>query len=56
MATPMMTGLIAGLLQQNPGLTTGNILVRLENAASRRPADSVDDWGLGRIDAALLRA
>jgi subtilisin family serine protease len=56
MATPMMTGLVAGLLQQNPSLTTGNILVRLENASTRRPADTVDDWGLGRVDAALFRA
>jgi subtilisin family serine protease len=56
MATPMMTGLIANLLQQNPSLNTGQILVRLENAATRRPTDSADDWGLGRIDAALFRA
>jgi len=56
MATPMATGLIAGVLQQNRKLTTGEILIRLELAGSRRAADSVDDWGLGRIDAAKFKA
>jgi len=56
MATPMLTGLIAGLFQQNQNLTTGQILIRIENAASRRATDTVDDWGLGRLDAARFRA
>lgn len=55
MATPMMTGLVAGLLQQNPSLNTGQIVNRIEAAARRRPTDRVEDWGLGRVDAALLR-
>lgn len=56
MASPMMTGLVAGLLQENPNLNTGQILVRIENAATRRATDTVDDWGLGRIDAAKFKA
>ena len=32
------------------------MLIRIENAATRRATDTVDDWGLGRIDAAPLRA
>jgi subtilisin family serine protease len=56
MAAPMLTGLVAGLLQQDPTLNTGQVVVRVENAARRRATDTVDDWGLGRIDAALFRA
>ncbi|PSN14826.1 hypothetical protein C7271_21390, partial [filamentous cyanobacterium CCP5] len=57
MASPMVTGLVAALLQMNPNLDTGQIRNRLEIASTRRFADSVDDWGLGRIDAAqFLRA
>ena len=56
MASPMMTGLVANLLQQNVNLSTGEILIRIENAATRRATDTVDDWGLGRIDAARFRA
>lgn len=55
MATPIVTGLIAGLLQQNPALRTSDILRSLEAACTRRPTDSVEDWGLGRIDASLFR-
>jgi subtilisin family serine protease len=55
MASPMLTGLVAGLLQADPALNTGHAVIKLENAARRRATDSVDDWGLGRIDAALLR-
>jgi subtilisin family serine protease len=54
MATPVVTGLVAALLQMDPKLNTGQIVNRLELACKRRPADSVDDWGLGRIDAALF--
>jgi subtilisin family serine protease len=54
MATPMVTGLIAALLQINRNLDTGDIVSRLEPACRRRPTDSVEDWGLGRIDAAVL--
>lgn len=54
MATPVMTGLVAALLQMNPTLNTGMIVNQLEIACKRRPTDSVDDWGLGRIDAALF--
>ena len=54
MATPVVTGLVAGLLQMDPKLNTGQIVNRLEIASKRRPTDSVDDWGLGRIDAALF--
>jgi len=54
MASPMMTGLVAALLQMNANLDTGEIRNRLEIASSRRPTDSVDDWGLGRVDASLF--
>jgi hypothetical protein len=57
MATPVMTGLAAALLQIKPTLNTGDLRTRLEAAATRRATDTVDDWGLGRVDAAtLLRA
>jgi subtilisin family serine protease len=55
MATPVMTGLVAGLLQQNAALDLGQIRLRIENATTRRPTDDVDSWGLGRIDASLFR-
>lgn len=54
MATPMMTGLTAALLQLDPTLNTGTLRIRLETAATRRATDTVDDWGLGRVDAAVL--
>ncbi len=54
MATPVMTGLTAALLQMDPTLNTGSLRIRLENAATRRATDTVDDWGLGRVDAAVL--
>src|SRR5262249_4491045 len=50
MASPMMTGLVAGLLQENPNLNTGQILVRIANAATRRGPDNPDDPGPGRRD------
>lgn len=56
MATPVMTGLVAGLLQQDRTLSTGQIVRRIEAATTRRARDSVEDWGLGRLDAALFRA
>ena len=54
MATPVVTGLVAALLQTDPKLNTGLIVHRLERACTRRPGDSVNDWGLGRIDAAVF--
>ena len=54
MATPVVTGLMAALLQLNRDLSTGQIMGRFETACRRRPADPVDNWGLGRVDAALL--
>ena len=51
MASPVMTGLVAAKLQINRNLDTGDLRNEIEVAASRRPADTVDDWGLGRIDA-----
>jgi subtilisin family serine protease len=54
MASPMVTGLVAALLQIHPNLDTGEVVNRLEIACRRRPIDSVEDWGLGRIDAALF--
>lgn len=54
MATPVMTGLVAALLQMNPALNTGDLRNKLEIAATRRPTDSADDWGLGRVDASVL--
>ena len=56
MATPVMTGLVAAMLQMDPKLDTGNLRIKLETAATRRPTDSANDWGLGRLDgSALLR-
>lgn len=55
MATPVMTGVVAALLQMNPQLTTAQMRTRLELATTRRPADTVDDWGLGRLDFAKLQ-
>ncbi|MEA5451773.1 S8 family serine peptidase [Leptolyngbya sp. CCNP1308] len=52
MASPIVTGLVAALLQMDANLDTGQIRDRLELASTRRPTDGVDDWGLGRIDAA----
>ncbi len=54
MATPMVTGLVAALLQTNRNYNTGDIKTRLELACRRRPTDTVDDWGMGRVDAAVL--
>lgn len=54
MASPMVTGLLAALLQIKPELDTGQVRNRLELASTRRATDSVDDWGLGRVDAAVL--
>ena len=54
MATPVMTGLVAAMLQMNPALNTGNLRNRLEIAATRRPGDRAEDWGLGRLDASVL--
>lgn len=54
MATPVVSGLVAALLQMDPTLNTGQIVNRLEIACKRRPTDRADDWGLGRIDAALF--
>ncbi|MGE0320331.1 MAG: S8 family serine peptidase [Hyphomicrobiaceae bacterium] len=54
MSTPVVTGLVAALLQLNPNLDTGDIRNRLEISSTRRAADSVDDWGLGRVDASVL--
>ncbi len=54
MATPVMTGLAAAMLQINRNLDTGNLRNRLEIAATRRPADKAEDWGLGRLDASVL--
>ena len=54
MATPMVTGLVAALFQMNHNLDTADINSRLELASKRRPTDSVEDWGLGRLDAALM--
>jgi subtilisin family serine protease len=56
MATPVMTGVVAALLQMNPQLTTAQIRTRLELATTRRPADVINDWGLGRLDFAKLQA
>jgi subtilisin family serine protease len=54
MASPMMTGLAAAMLQINRNLDTGDLRNLLELATTRRATDTVDDWGLGRIDAAVL--
>lgn len=54
MATPVMTGLVAAMLQMDRNLDTGRLRTKLENAATRRPGDNVDDWGLGRVDASVL--
>lgn len=51
MACPMVTGLVAALLQLDTTLNTGQILNRLEIASSRRATDNAVDWGLGRVDA-----
>ena len=56
MASPMMTGLVAAALQQTPSLNTGQVFNRIELAATRRPTDTVEDWGLGRVNAALFQA
>lgn len=55
MASPMMAGVAAALLQMNRRLTTGQLRTRIELAATRRPTDAVDDWGLGRIDVSKLQ-
>jgi subtilisin family serine protease len=55
MASPMMTGLVAYLLQMNRNLTTGQVRTRIELAASRRATDAIEDWGLGRLDASKLQ-
>ena len=52
MATPIMTGLVAAKLQINRNLDTGDLRNEIEVASSRKPTDPVDDWGLGRVDAA----
>ncbi len=52
MASPMMTGAVAALLQMDPNLDTGQIRNRIEIASTRRATDSVNDWGLGRLNAA----
>lgn len=54
MSTPVMTGLVAALFQMNRNLDTGDLRNNLEIAATRRATDTVDDWGLGRVDAAVL--
>ncbi len=54
MATPVMTGLTAALLQMEPQLHTGSLRIRLENSSRRNAGDAIDDWGLGRVDAAAL--
>jgi len=54
MATPVMTGLVAAMLQINGSLTTGSLRNRLEIAATLRAADKPEDWGLGRLDASVL--
>ncbi len=54
MATPVMTGLVAAMLQMDRNLDTGRLRTKLETAATRRPGDSADDWGLGRVDASVL--
>jgi subtilisin family serine protease len=51
MATPIMTGLVAAKLQINRNLDTGDLRNEIEVASTRRPTDTVDDWGLGRVDA-----
>jgi subtilisin family serine protease len=56
MATPVMTGVVAAMLQMNPRLTTAQVRTRLELASTRRATDKVDDWGLGRLDFAKLKA
>jgi subtilisin family serine protease len=55
MASPMMTGVVAYLLQLNRRLTTGQIRTRIELAATRRATDPIDDWGLGRLDVSRLQ-
>jgi subtilisin family serine protease len=54
MATPVLTGLVAALLQMNHDLNAGDLRNKLEVSATRRPTDAVDDWGLGRVDASVL--
>jgi subtilisin family serine protease len=54
MATPMMAGVVAAMFQMNPRLSTAEIRLRIELAASRRATDNVDDWGLGRLDMSKL--
>jgi subtilisin family serine protease len=54
MASPVMTGLVAALFQVNRNVDTGDLRTKLESAATRRATDTVDDWGLGRVDAAVL--
>jgi subtilisin family serine protease len=54
MSTPVMTGLTAALMQINDKLDTGDLRIKLENSATRRTADTVEDWGLGRVDASVL--
>jgi subtilisin family serine protease len=54
MASPMMAGLAAALLQMDRNLDTGDLRNKLEIASTRRATDTVEDWGLGRVDAAVL--
>ena len=54
MATPVMTGLVAAMLQMDRNLDTGRLRTKLETAVTTRAGDSVDDWGLGRVDASVL--
>lgn len=55
MASPMMAGVVAAMLQMNRRLSTAQIRTRIELAATRRPADQVDDWGLGRLDVSRIQ-
>lgn len=56
MATPVITGLIACLLEKEPNLDYGDIRTRLRDSHRPLPAGgTVDDWGPGPVDAGHLR-
>ncbi len=57
MATPFMTGLVALLLQQDPGLKPDDLKSRLRNACripGQAPSTFLKEWGFGLIDASQL--
>jgi subtilisin family serine protease len=53
MACPVVTGIVACMLQRDPTLNLGHVREKLR-AAVTAPTNAPNDWGAGKLDASLI--